>query len=204
RLASADVNGFAQGSTCNTPPPPPPPPPPSTREWAAELIDRNAPATLAPGAEAEVWVDFKNTGTATWKPGSTKLGTDHPRDRASALAAADWLAANRPATVEKITAPGEVGRFRFHIAAPRDAQGRALSESFALVEEGVAWFAAGAELTLDLEVAPFTVERASAIAPRSASAAGCDLGGRSSSSPLGLALAIAALVLLRRAYRPRR
>jgi len=79
-VAPAPRNSASPAVTCAAPPPPPPPP--ATNEFAAELVDRSAPASLAPGAEADVWFDFKNTGTATWKPGATRLGTDHPHDRA--------------------------------------------------------------------------------------------------------------------------
>jgi D-alanyl-D-alanine carboxypeptidase len=175
RLEQTDVNGFAAGTTCAAPPP--------VAEWAAKFHAEGGARALVPRQSAEVWVEFENVGTRTWRPGETNLGTAGPHDRASALASPGWLGPNRPATVEKQTAPGEVGRFTFVVTAP-DAPA-ALSESFALVEESVTWFGAGGDWTLALDVEPF-VDRAAPLAAADAqkaagalaadAAAGCVVG----------------------------
>lgn len=151
RLKASPATGFAKGSTCAAPPMPPQTPPPAL---AAELVNTSLPARLAPGESASAWVEFKNTGTTTWTAGLTHLGTTDPHDRPSALAGPDWLGPNRPTGVDADTAPGEVGRFSFFVHAPDIDEPTALSESFELVQEGVAWFGDAARVTVELEVAP--------------------------------------------------
>jgi hypothetical protein len=146
--------------------------PPSPPDYAAELSAQSDAPTLATLSSTKVWVEFRNIGAKPWTPGSTFLGTDNPRDRVSALLAPDWVSGNRPATVDHVTPPGDVGRFQFTIVAPPQAE--ALSESFGLVEEGVTWFD-DVQFSLEVQVAP---------RPESASAAGgCSLGGTANASP---------------------
>ena len=114
-------------------------------------------ATLGAGEVQAAWVEFKNTGTATWEPGTTRLGTTDPQDRDSALSAPDWIAANRAATVDAETKPGETGRFTFSLRGPVVTEAEALTEHFGLVQEGVAWFPAAASLTVDVMVTPAAV-----------------------------------------------
>jgi hypothetical protein len=183
RLSQSPTDGFAKGSTCaaqsqpsnppapSTPPSsnpsnPPTPSSPPTPDYAAELSAQSDAPTLAALSSTKVWVEFRNTGAKTWKPGATFLGTDRPRDRISALVDPDWVSGNRPATVDHETPPGDVGRFQFTIVAP--GQPAALSESFGLVEEGVTWFD-GVQFSLEVQVAP-RGESAGA-------AGGCSLGG---------------------------
>ncbi|MBX3246636.1 MAG: MYXO-CTERM sorting domain-containing protein [Myxococcales bacterium] len=96
------------------------------------------PFELAGGAEVEGYLEMRNTGTANWAPGETFLGTTEPRDVASPLAASDWISANRAATIDRVVAPGETGRFVFSVRAP-NALGD-YPQYFNLVQEGVAWF----------------------------------------------------------------
>ncbi len=93
---------------------------------------------LAPGATFEGTLEMRNTGTDTWTPARTRLGTTQPRDRASVVMGPGWLAPNRPAAIDRRVAPGEAGRFTFTLRAPLEAG--EYSEYFNLVEEGVAWF----------------------------------------------------------------
>ncbi|TAK19308.1 MAG: hypothetical protein EPO40_34480 [Myxococcaceae bacterium] len=93
---------------------------------------------LAPGATSTGYLEMRNTGTATWTPARTRLGTTQPRDRASAVQGPDWLAPNRAAAIDRTVAPGATGRFTFTLRAPRMAG--EYSEYFNLVEEGVTWF----------------------------------------------------------------
>jgi MYXO-CTERM domain-containing protein len=81
---------------------------------------------------------MRNTGTDTWTPARTRLGTTQPRDRASVVMGPGWLAPNRPAAIDRRVAPGETGRFTFTLRAPLEVG--ETSEYFNLVEEGVAWF----------------------------------------------------------------
>lgn len=93
---------------------------------------------LPAGATQTGYLEMRNTGTETWTPARTRLGTTEPRDRASAVRGADWLAPNRPAAIDRTVPPGATGRFNFTLRAP-ETPGE-YSEYFNLVEEGVAWF----------------------------------------------------------------
>jgi len=112
-------------------------------DYAAEYVNQTFPLArepfeLYPGQEQSGYIEMRNTGTAPWMPGVTKLGTTEPRDVESPLAASDWLAPNRAATVDDTVNPGETGRFEFSVRAP-DELGD-YPQFFNLVQEGVAWF----------------------------------------------------------------
>jgi hypothetical protein len=207
KIAASPATGFAKGSTCmpqttpNTPP---------TNEWAAELVDQSMPQALSAGDVQPAWVEFKNTGTATWEPGVTRLGTTDPEDRQSALSAPDWIAANRAATVDAETKPGETGRFTFSLRGPVVSSPEALTEHFGLVQEGVAWFPASAALVVDVMISPApsptgdpndaTEGGATPTAmPGPAGAhGGCDVGGGHGAPATGVALLLVALTLFAR------
>jgi hypothetical protein len=203
RVSQSPTEGFAKGATCtpqSTPSDPPNPmQPPVTPEWAAQLTNQSSPPVMLPGREAPVWVELKNVGTRSWTPGKTFLGTVGPQDRSSALQGPGWIGPNRPATVEKATAPGEVGRFRFTIVAPEDPM--ALTESFGLVEEGVAWFD-NVEVTIELEVLAIVPHRTAAAPPTGGSDVhgGCSMGGGAGGAPL-LTIVIIGLMYGRRRRR---
>ena len=93
---------------------------------------------LAPGELSRAYLEMRNTGTATWTPARTRLGTTQPRDRASAVAGPDWLAPNRAAAIDRMVPPGMTGRFNFTLRAP--ARAGEYAEYFNLLEEGVTWF----------------------------------------------------------------
>lgn len=153
RIKASPATGFAKGSTCASTPAPTPPPP-SPPKFAAKLMGASFPTTLQAGESAAAWVEYENTGTETWTPAETHLGTIDPRDRDSALAAPDWLGPNRPTGVDADTKPGEVGRFSFFVKAPTEEATTALTEKFELVEEGVTWFGADSDVTAELEIDP--------------------------------------------------
>ena len=117
---------------------------PSVPRFRAEYVSQSFPLAsrpfeLAPGAEVSGTIELRNTGSETWTPGRTMLGTTEPRDRASPLAGPDWVSPSRAASVAAPVAPGEVGRFAFTVRAPMEAG--EYPQFFTLVEEGVAWFA---------------------------------------------------------------
>jgi subtilisin family serine protease len=113
---------------------------PSTA-WLAADARVTAPAVLQPGATARVIVQARNVGTETWRrdgPTPFRLGTDGPRDRASALYdPRSWLGPGRIALAEAEVPPGAIGSFGFSIRAPT-AEGRYF-ESFAPVADGLTW-----------------------------------------------------------------
>ena len=177
RLARAPAEGFATGACGATPP------------YDGALVAIDAPPAVAPGARAEIAIHIENTGSDTWQPGATFLGTSDPIDRASDLHdPATWTSPSRPATVEDATPPGEVGTFRFTVLAP-DADGTTLRETFRLVEEGVSWFGPA---TIELELL------VSSAAP-DALAGGCSTSNAKGRAPalLGL-LVLGTVTALRR------
>jgi hypothetical protein len=96
-----------------------------------------SPATVEEGSVAKGYIELTNTGTATWKSGTTKLAPI-PRDQASPFADASWLSPTRVSTVAADVAPGAVGRFELTL----DAKAVGDTEvEFGLVEESVTWFA---------------------------------------------------------------
>lgn len=108
--------------------------------YGAELVDQSPAPMLTPGEIAEVWVEFENTGSQTWRdsePYQVNLGTQQPQDRASDFAHDSWSRPERIATVDAPVAPGETARWTFTIRAPTAAG--SYDESFAPVVEGVAW-----------------------------------------------------------------
>jgi hypothetical protein len=172
RLARSPADGFGEGA-CGAP-----------SAWDGQLVAADAPAVLAPGERADVLVTVRNTGSETWQPGSTFLGTSGPKDRDSALYdPASWSSSSRPATVEAATPKGEVGRFRFTILAP-DLEDETLHESFRLVDEGNAWFG---PTSIDLEI------MVSSSPPDTDDGSG-SLGGGCAAAPAGSAAGACALI----------
>jgi MYXO-CTERM domain-containing protein len=98
-----------------------------------------APTTLTVhvGDVATGYIELTNSGTQTWKSGTTKLAPI-PRDTASPFADKSWLSPTRISTVAADVAPGDVGRFE--VALDANAVGDTEIE-FGLVEESVTWFA---------------------------------------------------------------
>jgi hypothetical protein len=94
---------------------------------------------LPPNAESAGFIELRNTGSETWRPGEVFLATSSPRDRASSARGSDWPSPNRAATVDRVVAPMQSGRFAFSLRAPA-AVGQEFSEFFGLVREGVTWF----------------------------------------------------------------
>jgi hypothetical protein len=95
------------------------------------------PLTVHEGDVAMGYIELTNTGTQTWKAGTTKLAPI-PRDTASPFADSSWLSPTRISTIASDVAPGAVGRF--DVALDAKAVGDTEVE-FGLVEESVSWFA---------------------------------------------------------------
>jgi radical SAM protein with 4Fe4S-binding SPASM domain len=85
----------------------------------------------------EVVAAMRNAGSSAWTPGTgLRIGTARPRDRASPLRHDAWIAPDRAAALtQSRVEPGEVGTFRFPVAAGETTR----PESFQLVAEGLAW-----------------------------------------------------------------
>jgi MYXO-CTERM domain-containing protein len=111
--------------------------------FAAEYVEQSFPLSsdpfeLAPGTVVEGYLELRNVGSETWRPGQTFLGTTEPRDGASAMEGPDWISPSRAATIDRVVAPGATGRFNFSVRAPAVAGD--YPQFFNVVQEGVAWF----------------------------------------------------------------
>ncbi|GIV07391.1 MAG: hypothetical protein KatS3mg017_0593 [Fimbriimonadales bacterium] len=123
----------------------------------ASYVGANFPTTIRPGQQISVSVQFRNTGTTTWSPSGSnpvRLGTQNPRDRSSPFyTAGNWLSVNRPANVNTTVAPGSTGVFNFVLTGPRTYG--TYTESYQLVQEGIAWF--GPIVSFNLQVVPWNL-----------------------------------------------
>lgn len=145
RLASSPAEGFPVGP-CPAEPPGP--------EWAAAAGAVELPAEMTSGERVVAWIEFQNTGSQGWKIDSTRLGTLDPMDHPSAFFDEEnWLSPSRASGVDHATAPGDIGRFTFMIKAPDVAVDTVISETFGVVEEGVAWLDAPT-VTIEILVRP--------------------------------------------------
>ncbi|MEZ4406045.1 MAG: M15 family metallopeptidase [Polyangiales bacterium] len=132
RVSRSPANGFSRNG-CDTTPP--------TPAYAATLVTVSCPATADAGDRPVAYVEYRNTGPATWQIASTRLGTTGPRDhRGVFFDMENWVSANRPSGVDHATAPGAVGRFSFVLNIPDVAADMTVSETYGLVQEGVTWF----------------------------------------------------------------
>lgn len=109
----------------------------STLEDRALLVDQSHRyLVVPPGRSVTVWFDFQNTGSSTWTnadPNPVGLNTNDPMRRSSAFEGrktnrttkrkvSAWRAAWRPARVsQSAVQPGQTGRFRFAVTAPKKA-----------------------------------------------------------------------------------
>ena len=96
----------------------------ATPAYDYQFITQAPYPPLAPGATTTLWIEIKNTGTATWTSDVVHLGTSAPQDRVSPFQASDWLTSNRVTPFDPKYAvggklpPGYHSRFTFTIIAP--------------------------------------------------------------------------------------
>jgi hypothetical protein len=110
-------------------------------QFKGEDIVVEAPEVITSGETATVTVTIKNTGTAAWDLDATRIGTQDPQDRDSALFVdGDWLGPNRATAVDAKTGAGTLGTFTFQIRGPSVREPTVYDEAFAFVQEGVTWF----------------------------------------------------------------
>jgi len=115
--------------------------------YHAQYIGQSPYITVSSDGTATLWVEYKNTGTATWYKGGENpihLGTSEPQDRSSIFQHSSWLSSNRPAEMNKDEVlPGEIARFIFTIDAGArliaPLQPGVYKEYFRPVVEGVQW-----------------------------------------------------------------
>jgi len=139
-------------------------------EYLAGDLTVDAPATLTSGEVATVTVTAANHGTSAWDLDATRIGTQDPQDRDSALFVdGDWIAPNRATGVDAPTVAGATGTFTFAIRGPDVTEPTNVSETFQLLEEGGAWF--GPTFELALQVVPAAPD------PAMTSPGGCNAAG---------------------------
>lgn len=113
-----------------------------THRLFASYVDQSFPLArepleLLPGEEEEGYIELRNEGTETWRPGHTFLTVSNPRNRTSPLAASGWVAGDRPATVGRDTARGQSVAFTFKLRAP--TRPGSYRQFFTLVHDAT-WF----------------------------------------------------------------
>lgn len=120
--------------------------------YKAELSNQSA-KNLGIKAQEQVkfWVEFKNTGTATWTNTSehfVALNVTNPTGRQSAFQDQSWIQYYRPTILQQASVkPGAVGRFEFILKAPQKIGN--YEEDFGLVAENLGWISGG---TIELPI----------------------------------------------------
>lgn len=91
--------------------------------YSAELIAlKDQRLVFAPGEEAALKAEIKNTGSIAWDGEKISLNVYVELDQAKKFYHSSWLTAVRPASLEKVKiAPGEIGTFDFIVIAPQVA-----------------------------------------------------------------------------------
>lgn len=103
---------------------------------------------ILPNQSFTIWVNYRNTGSATWKRGGITpihLGTADPQDRTSAFLGGKNL---RGYLVQSTVAPGQIGTFKLSLRAPTN-QGVYI-EKFQPVVEHVGWIGDSANWSLNV------------------------------------------------------
>lgn len=94
---------------------------PAPPDYHASFYAQAAYPVASPGQTVEWVIAFTNTGTTGWTIGNGELhlGTSHPLDLPSALAASTWMNVNRPARqTTTYVGPGQQAWFRVQLQAP--------------------------------------------------------------------------------------
>lgn len=139
-----------------------PQPKPNSR-WSGQLVSIGGSAwQLNPDQNVFVTVQFKNTGSETWRNDGTSYASVYSTvgttsERSSLFKTSLWMSDSHPAKMlEKEVKPGQIGSFKIELRAP-NAPGKYL-EQFTLAAEDTAWMGNGAF------VLPITVPGAAPVA----------------------------------------
>lgn len=121
-----------------------------TDEMSATFVSQDTqPATISAGQEREVWVEFRNTGTAYWHAYAADPLTVVSAHGDSPLRASSWPSGDAAGTQSTPNIdPGQTGRFTFRVKAPTDRL--EVTESFYLSSAGVK--VPGSDFTLTVHV----------------------------------------------------
>lgn len=114
--------------------------------WQAEKVDQLSPTIkMTAGKSLTFWVDFKNTGTATWFNSGKNfvaLNVTGPSGRHSLFQHVFWPKYYRPCKMLTQTVkPGETARFKFALKVSN--QPGEYTEKFQLVAENLIWIPGG-------------------------------------------------------------
>ncbi len=88
---------------------------------------------MRPGEEKELWIEYENTGEATWftgKNNSPNLITTYPHKRNSIFSTSDWPNQWQPTLLNREVKPGEKIKYQFKIKSPNNSNN--FQEIFAL------------------------------------------------------------------------
>lgn len=120
-----------------------------SRAYDYELVNQSPyPKELNPGETTNVWIEVKNTGTATWfnsgadivrlGSGSQYGSINQQRDYMSEFANSDWLSNDRPVGIsDSKVEPGGRSRFQFNIRVP--SMPGTYKAYFTPVADGITW-----------------------------------------------------------------
>ncbi|MEA1909834.1 MAG: hypothetical protein U9M89_02335 [Patescibacteria group bacterium] len=151
------------GDISSQPPDIPPVVPPTTggepETYKAIWMNQSDVPSLQIRDDSVLWVDYKNTGTATWFNDSDNpsyLGTVLDFDRTSLFYDVSWVSTARPTLVNKTVPPGAVGRFEFEIRAPWIPG--SYTENFGPVAEGITWLEVDKYAVWEFNILPKTLK----------------------------------------------
>ncbi len=126
-------------------------PPPT---YAASLVDVSYPLALPPGEQGDVWVAFRNQGSATWRPNEIWLVSQTAREEGQQsllYAPGEWAAWDVAGMFPEEVAPGETGVIRFKVAMT-ESETLPVSETFQLVNpQGVLMDCPSPEMTVTIQ-----------------------------------------------------
>lgn len=123
------------------------------QDWSGELLTPIEPFIMKSGEQKMITVEFRNTGTKTWKRINehfAALNVTNPTGRKSAFKDKTWLESYRPTKLAQSSVrPKKIARFQFMIEAPNKPG--TYTESFGLVAERLTWISGG-DVTLTIHV----------------------------------------------------
>ncbi|MEK7461355.1 MAG: glycosyl hydrolase [Patescibacteria group bacterium] len=109
-------------------------------QYHAGWVSQNSNPTLLQGQSAQLEVQLRNTGSATWNKGSIFLGTDREQNRTPAFTrGSGWVSTNRVGMVESSVDPGSTATFRLTNTVPGGLATGTYREYFRPVAEGITW-----------------------------------------------------------------
>ncbi len=124
---------------------------PARPAFDAAYAGQSIPTDMNEGERAVAWVEYDNTGSGGWDIDGTRIGTWSPQDHPSVLFDLEnWMNDHRASGADHDYAAGARGRFTFMVHAPDVDADTTITETFRLVQEGVAWF--GPEVTISIRV----------------------------------------------------